>query len=239
MIKDLMADRSRSRLTAKEQSKLAKRTVLLLVSAVGLVLVFIFVILPGFISIVNSLLNRNPLPSSTPVMVQAPVLNAPLVATNSAQFTLTGFASPKQSIQLLLNSQRSNEVTAGEDGQFAIPVTLHQGDNEVSVFAKDNGVESAVSQVFSILFDGEVPALAIDEPTNEAHFDYKTKFITIRGVTEPGALVMVNGRLSTASNEGVFQTSYLLSSGKNEIAVVATDQAGNSVQQVLIVYQDS
>ncbi len=52
--------------------------------------------------------------------------------------------------------------------------------------------------------------------------------MTVRGRTEPGTIVIVNGLHTQVEDDGTFSRTVLLSSGTNIIYVVAEDGFGNS-----------
>ncbi len=228
-----------SRLVRKEKSRLVKQTVMFGGLAIGLIVVFIFVILPLFIVILNKVINTDPFPEAAKIELQAPLLNAPVNATNSAELVLSGFAQPKAKVTLLLNAKESSSTTAGDDGAFELPLSLGQGENTIAVFSSDEtDASSPNSQEFVVLFDNEAPKIVVDEPQPEAHFDRKSRVISIRGLTDIGSKAYINDRLVFVSTDGTFTTSVSLGDNKNEIKVAAVDSAGNRTEQILVVYLD-
>ena len=207
--------------------------------AIGLILVFIFVILPLFIVILNKVINTDPFPEAAKIELQAPLLNAPVNATNSAELVLSGFTQPQAKVTLLLNAKESSSTKAGDDGAFELGLSLSQGDNTIAVFSTDSADNtSSNSQEFNVLFDDTAPKIVIDEPQPETHFDRKSRVITIRGLTDIGSKAYINDRLVFVSTDGTFTTSVSLGDNKNEIKVAAVDSAGNRTEQILVVYLD-
>lgn len=229
-----------SRLVRKEKSRLVKQTFIFGGLAVLLLMVFVFVILPLFIVILNKVINTDPFPEEARVELQAPLLNAPIIATNSARIQLSGYAQPKSQVTLLLNDRESSSTLAGDDGAFTLPLGLESGENEVAIFSRDQeSNRSANSPTYIIIFDNEPPKIVIDEPQPETRFDRKSRVIIVRGLTDVGTKVTINDRLVFTGTDGAFTTSLSLQNGKNELKVVAIDQAGNRAEQLTTVYLDT
>lgn len=229
-------ERTSSRLLKHERNKVAKQTFLFVSGTVALLLGFIFIILPGFISIVNSYLNSNPFPTEVKNVLQTPLVDAPPLATNNRELTLTGFAPVGSTVVLVLNGQQSTTVKTAEDGRFELSLQLINGSNSIALFAKDeSGGESPTSKEFVVVYDQDPPQLIIDSPANETEFDRKTVTISVRGMTDVGSRVTLNGRLMSVDSEGVFSGTTALSDGVNEFVLIATDEAGNTTEQKLNV----
>lgn len=228
-----------SRLVRKEKSRLLKQTLVFIGLAIALLLIFIFVILPLFITLLNKVLDTNPFPEETKVELQTPLLNAPVVATKSAELKLTGYALPQSEVVLLLNAQEAGATKTQDDGSFELPVTLEEGDNVIAVFSRDDkNNTSPNSQEYVVAFDQTAPKLTVDEPQPEARFDRKSRQITVRGLTDAGAKVTINDRLAFSGADGAFSTTLSLQDGKNDLKIVATDEAGNRSELTVTVYLD-
>ncbi|MBP7875520.1 hypothetical protein KA012_00815 [Candidatus Woesebacteria bacterium] len=229
-----------SRLVRKEKSKLVKQIFIFIGLAVLLIALFIGVILPIFIMVLNNVINTDPFPDAASIELQTPLLNAPVTATNSAQLTLSGFAQPKNKITLLLNAKESIVTTASEDGSFELPLSLEEGENSVAVFSRDDkNNSSAPSQEYLIQFDATPPKIVVDEPQPQTHFDRKSRVITLRGITDAGSRVFINDRLVFTGTDGAFSTSVSLGDGQNDIKVIVQDAAGNRSEQVTTVFLDT
>ncbi len=82
--------------------------------------------------------------------------------------------------------------------------------------------------------DTEPPDIVITSPENRQRFEKKE--ILVRGITEPGATVTYRERVANMADDGKWQIRVLLDSGRNRITVTATDAAGNSAQDTVIVF---
>ncbi len=88
---------------------------------------------------------------------------------------------------------------------------------------QDEVVEEFKSQM-GVLFDLVPPTLTVTEPSDA--FKTTNESVAIKGTTEAGAQVLVNG-ISTSNNNGSFEYSFDLNIGANGIKVESIDAAGN------------
>jgi bacillopeptidase F len=229
-----------SRLVKRERSKIVKQSTALVALSVGLILLFIFVILPGFISLINTYFSTDPFPQESPILMQAPLLDAPVAATNSAELELTGYAMAGSTISLIQNALESDRTTTTEsDGRFSLPISLEEGENTLVVYSSDSDSnQSPNSQELVVIYDKDPPKLVIDEPQPETRFDRKSRVITVKGITDAGSVVYINGRMVQAGQDGAFSSSLSLNDGTNELDITARDRAGNNTNQKVTVYLD-
>lgn len=229
-------ERTSSRLLKKERNKVAKQTFLYVIGTIVLILGFIFVILPAFIGIINTYLNKNPFPTQEVTLLQTPLVDAPPPATNQRELTLSGYSPTGTGVVLVLNGQQSSTAQTSDEGRFELKFNLINGSNDISVFATDeSGAESPTSRVFTVDYDQDPPQLIIDTPANGAEFDKKTTSVEIQGVTDKGASVTINGRIVLVDSDGVFKGTSTIGDGDNEVTIVATDKAGNTTEQKLTI----
>jgi hypothetical protein len=239
-IKDPMSSthHGSSRLARKEQKKAVRQTFIFLFGAVILLVLFIFVIIPGVIRLTLAILGPGGAVAPTDdIPPQVPALAAPVPATFSAQIDIKGYTEAGSTVTLLLNGSQHQETTSADDGSFTLPVSLGEGENQISAFAKDAaGNESAESKAYTVVFDSEAPKLDIIEPQEGQQIELRKNQITsITGVTEKNAKVYINGRMTLADSEGAFKSSYQLQEGENKIMIEAVDQAGNKTSKELTV----
>ncbi len=130
---------------------------------------------------------------------------------------------------LIFNASASFE----EDGSFDVPVTLKEGDNEVSIVAFDVS-GNKTEMVLHLTVDTVPPELVLNVP----QVVYK-KEIKIKGKTDKGAVVMV-GKHKIIATDGTFETPVLtLQKGENTITVSAVDKAGNRTTKTITVIYES
>lgn len=230
-----------SRLVRNEQRKLVRQTFFLGGLAVVLLAVFLFGLLPLFIRLTSP--GAQPLLSNQDTIPpQVPVISAPLKATNSAEVVVDGFGEAGSEAVLIVNGQESGRTVVDEaEGTFQFQAPLNNGENSISVYAVDEaGNESASSRSYSVTVDNEAPTLTIEYPTDgETITLLKNQTITVKGLTEPGASIKINGRIIKASSEGSFSLAYQLAEGMNQLNIQAIDEAGNQVEQLISVTYSS
>jgi hypothetical protein len=134
------------------------------------------------------------------------------------------------------------------DGEFRIQYELVEGTNPLFITATDD-VDNSYTTSLTVTKDTKAPLLLV-EPTPT--FDHPTwnkpstynGLVYIEGVTEPGAMVTVDGAGVEVDEDGSFNVSILLGSVpegeellQRSIHVVATDAAGNYKEEDVEVYR--
>lgn len=76
-------------------------------------------------------------------------------------------------------------------------------------------------------------SLRVDSPADEAIVS--TNSLSVSGVTAPGAVVSVNGKLANVNQTGAFQYTLALVEGPNVIEIVASDANGSEMSSILSV----
>ncbi|MFZ5376899.1 MAG: Ig-like domain-containing protein [Patescibacteria group bacterium] len=228
-----------SRLTRKQQKDMTKQTLILSGLAIVILLLFIFVILPGAINLFFKMIDSNSgtVGNKDDVPPQTPVLFAPPTATNSASLNLTGYGEPDSKVVFVLDSQEVAQVDVDAAGNFQHLLDFSQGDHNLTVYGVDEaGNESIQTKNYSIFIDTEKPSLELESPQPDSSIELKKNQLTVvKGKTEPGSKVYVNGRLTIANSEGVFSTTHLLNEGENKLEIKIVDKAGNENMQEIKV----
>ncbi|MBD8038484.1 S8 family serine peptidase [Solibacillus sp. A46] len=171
--------------------------------------------------------------------VVGPVITSPVTnsITNEPETTITGTASPTTTIELKQNGEVVTSTVVGDDGKFEIKANLVEGANEFSVLSKLDGRVTGESTPVLVTLDTIVPELTIDKPSNGEKVNRET--VTVEGLITDENIdtVTVNGSNATIS-DGKYSKRVILDNGANEITVVATDKAGNSVSKTVTVTAD-
>lgn len=198
---------------------------------IALILVFLFVVLPLFIRFVNNVLDVNPIAEEqTEILLQAPVLAAPVEATNSAQLSLSGRVSGEMTVFFVVNSQEQTQVTADEDGAFSADISLTEGQNTIVLYGQDaDGNNTRNSREYRVQLDTDAPELELSSPENDQQFESRNP-VEIAGITDPEARVYVDGRMVFPNAEGSFSYSYSLGEGEHTLLIQAVDPAGNQTE---------
>ena len=156
-----------------------------------------------------------------------PVLNIPYEATNTAQITIRGYATPKTKVSIYIDDQLQETTNILEDGTFEVKdIPLNLGTNNIYGKTSDANSESLPSKTIKVFYDSEKPALEIYEPEDGKEIQGERK-INIRGKTEESAKVFVNGSRIIANSDGTFSTDYQLNDGENILTIKVVDEAFN------------
>ena len=147
--------------------------------------------------------------------------------TNRTALNLTGFSSEKN-LEIYLNRNPVGMVKTTRGNNFAVPIMLSEGGNEI--FMKAVGSELRSNSIYIMLDTTHPDAPTISPPTSSS---VNESTITISGTAEAASIVhiFVNGierSSESASDSGEFTISNVnLDAGNNTITAVAVDRAGN------------
>ena len=229
--------RARSRRTSNhpDEKKVLWQTGAMIAGSIVIAILFLIFIMPRAVDLAFNLIDdeTSVFQEVDSIPPQPPVFSAPPSATSSTQVALTGFSEANSTVNLIVNGEKVSEKPTGEDGEFEIELTLQQGENTVTAVAEDAaGNTSPQSREYKIVIDSEDPEIQLEQPEDGATFyGLRNQTVTIRGVTEPGAEVYINGSITFAdAEEGTFETSYRLEEGDNELTIRAVDAAENEAE---------
>ena len=156
--------------------------------------------------------------------------------TNRTALNITGFSSEKN-LEIYLNQNLVGMVETTRGNNFAVPITLSEGDNEI--FMKAVGSELQSNSIY-ITLDTTQPDAPIIFPPTPSSVNEST--IAISGTAEAGSIVhtFVNGierSSESASGSDEFTISNIdLDAGNNTITAIAVDRAGNPSNESAPVY---
>lgn len=168
--------------------------------------------------------------------VAAPDLDQMESATNSAKIHVHGTTSvDKSSIKLYVNGVLADTTKVNDKNEFSFSnVSVDEGSNEIKAkTVSDDGKESGFSEVQTITFTSKAPDLTVDYPEDGQRL--KNNQQTLRGKTNAGSRVTVNGFWAIVDDKGNFTYNIKLSDGDNTIRLEATDQAGNKTAKEIKV----
>ncbi|GAB3047514.1 bacillopeptidase F [Virgibacillus ainsalahensis] len=168
--------------------------------------------------------------------VEEPVITSPAEdqITSEQEITVEGEASPTTTVQLLNNGEEVGRAEVGEDGQFAIPAELTEGDNELTVVSLLDDTPTGESEPVLVTLDTQAPELTIESPEDGDKLNSET--VTVEGTVSDANLdvVEVNGQEADVT-DGTYSKRILLDNGENEIEVVTQDLAGNSTSESITI----
>ncbi|UZD14932.1 S8 family serine peptidase [Virgibacillus natechei] len=163
---------------------------------------------------------------------EEPVITSPAedFITNESEYTVEGTASPTTTAQVFNNEEEVGSAEVGDDGEFAIPTALTEGENEITVVSFLDGTSVGESEPVIATLDTEAPELTIDTPQDGDRTNSET--VTVEGTVSDDHLdtVEVNGQEAEVT-DGSYSERIMVDNGENEIEVVASDLAGNTETQ--------
>lgn len=231
-----------SRLNRRLEKK-SKQTIL--INIAGIIVILILLIKVGIPLLVNFSLfigqqkdngsivqNEN---SSNPAFIAPPILNPVSSATNSAQLTVSGSASSSQKVKVYLNGQLNDEIPTKNDGSFSIVVDLKKGQNTITAKTAIKDNESNFSESIDINFIDSKPTIELTSPSDGQSFSKDQNSANVSGKTSVGAKVTVNGFWAIVDENNNFSYKLPLKNGDNQIKVVVTDDAGNTIEKEIKV----
>ena len=149
---------------------------------------------------------------------------------NTKNFSIVGTTEPGATLTI-----NGNTVSVGSDGSFSYNAVI-SGPATFIIIAKDIA-GNATQFILNVFLETIQPVLAVTEP--KAFQEVYTQFVTVKGQTEKGAKVKINGVNITLNPDYSFSYSLQLTNeGTNTIEVVAEDLAGNkNTVTIPIIYK--
>lgn len=238
-----MAEFKRSRLVRNAEEQITKKTVVLgFLTVISFVLIIIFglpflVKFSIFLGETKSSKENNVKEVTLPPL--APRLVLLFEATNSGTISIKGLAEANVTVELLKNEVSIGKTQVTSDGDFSFDgVELNKGDNSFNVIAMtEDGGSSEVSKTASVTYDDQPPELTLINPNADSVTVDKVEY-EVSGNTEKGASVLINGHVAMVDNNGKFKLIIQLSSGKNDVEIIASDLAGNQTKKTVVITYD-
>lgn len=164
-----------------------------------------------------------------------PRFSESLVATKSAQISVSGVADGGVSVEIYQDDLLLGTTIASNDGSFKFAVTLNSGANQFQALAASpTGKKSAKSEGYVITYSNKPPKLNLAAKDRDT---IKDNPFAIAGSTDPNTSVVVNDHQAIVNSDGTFTYLVSLSNGDNKIKVVVTDQAGNqTTKEITLKY---
>jgi parallel beta-helix repeat protein len=146
--------------------------------------------------------------------------------TNIASLTVSGVTEPGVAITV------NGAAAATSNGLISHAVKLSSGSNFIVVRAVD--AAGNVAQVNrTVTLDQVPPALSITSPAGGSRIPDSR--VMVRGLTDAGSTVTVNGVSAQMERTGRFSAEISLSEGENSLVVTSVDPAGNPTTKILKV----
>ncbi|CAM4488733.1 S8 family serine peptidase [Paenibacillus phoenicis] len=173
--------------------------------------------------------------------VDAPVITSPEDGsyTNQSTFTVTGTSPANDAEVKVYNGTELAGETTVENGQFSLPIELHDGANALSAEVIVNGKATDRSLPVTITLDTTAPELEIVSPVDGFRTNSEVLNVTGSALDEFINKLTVNGQEVPLEGSGAFAYRMLINAGENLITVTATDHAGNETTVTRTVYVDT
>ena len=150
---------------------------------------------------------------------------------NRSSISITGEAEAGCFLTVSGNCQQLQGTAPARSG-FSVPVALIEGLNTILVSAIDKAGNTNKSTIHVVL-DTVAPSVEVESPLNGTRTSDST--VLVRGFTQPGVLVTVNGQQVPVGYTGSFSAEIRLFTGNNTITIRVEDSAGNSNETILSV----
>lgn len=160
--------------------------------------------------------------------VGIPVITSPTngTVTNQVNQVVEGTSVDGATVRLFLDGTLVG-TDAVEGGRFSIPVTLHDGENALTVTAVVETGETRPSAPTRMTVDLVAPTLTVSSPTENGKTNRETVVVAGQAADAHLHQVRVNGQAVTLAADGSFSHQIILAEGANTIAIEAADSAGN------------
>jgi len=178
--------------------------------------------------------------TQTGTLLLPPILDTLPDATGSATISVHGTGQADMTVILSVNGDEYRRLTVDKDGTFTIEdIPVSEGKVTISARLTDGKKEvSDISNTITTVIDRTPPDLTIDKPEDGATVNDGTHRVSVEGTTDTDARVTINGRIVVVSSTGSFRYSMPINDGENTLKIVATDDAGNSLEvEKKVTYQ--
>ena len=235
-----MAEFKRSRLNRKTNDQITKKTIFLGLSTIVLGLLVLLFGLPLLVKFSiflgegknkkNSIVEEKIMPPLAPRILRD------FEATNSATIKIKGFAEAKVKVKLYKNEISIGSTEVSENGDFVFDkIDLSDGDNYFSAIAStDKSGNSDESEIINVVYDTMAPSLTLTNPSEESLSVDSIDF-DIVGKTDKGSSVLINNKIVKVDDNGDFKEKWQLTIGKNDLVVIARDDAGNETKKSISI----
>ncbi|MEM4728457.1 MAG: right-handed parallel beta-helix repeat-containing protein [Thermoplasmata archaeon] len=147
-----------------------------------------------------------------------------------------GFVTNNAALTVSIVTEPGAEVTVNglpatnTGGRLSVPIRLSPGLNTLTVRAVDGATNAAFVNT-TVELDQVPPPLVISSP--QSGFRTSQDTVMVRGYTDPGSSVTVNGILAQIDSSGRFACEIPLQEGENSLVLTAVDRAGNPTTKLL------
>ncbi len=164
-------------------------------------------------------------------------MDEPPSATNSAQLYLSGSTSEFDKVDIYINNTKAGSVTVKGTNSFHEKIgPLKSGENKIYAIARAGSDKSKQTDIYTVYYKKDPLKLEIETPTSDMKSNNQE--IPIKGTTDPGSTLRVNGQPIVIDLQGQFQSVFRLKEGENNLIFTAQDAAGNiEEREIKVTYE--
>lgn len=159
-------------------------------------------------------------------------------ATNSANIIVSGTTSNFETVEITLNGSKTITAKVMSQDFFTEKVgPLSVGNNtiEVAGVSTKHRARKAAAPI-TVVYKNTKPKLEIIEPADGSRVS--SDEVTVRGTTDPGVTVEIDGLPAVVTANGSFRETVRLDEGENTIAISAVDEAMNVQKlELKVIYE--
>lgn len=231
-----------TRLERHIQDQNRKRTLVLGVVIIAIVIFFLTVGVPLFVRLsqqVSSIMGGNSQAEETEGELEFSEVEIDTIpeATNSATIEFSGTVANLDRLSVYLNGTVAQRLDVSGKNEFSAELGgLDAGPNEIYISGERRGSKNLrESTKHTVVFTADKPTLEVSEPSNGSTTPREE--ITLVGKTNPGPgyEVRVNGAPTVVAADGGFRSSVRLKEGDNTITVRVEDTAGNVEEKTITI----
>jgi hypothetical protein len=158
-------------------------------------------------------------------------------ATSSATLRATATVNNADTVRIYNGDRQVRNVTTKGRQEFRTSIPLNQGSNEIKFMAiNENGRRESPVQV--VLYLHEKPKITLEAPTSTSLTTLENQLM-VKGSVEPNsATVTANKTPVVVDASGVFTYSANLKPGDNTLLITATDEAGQTTTETILVKRE-
>lgn len=113
------------------------------------------------------------------------------------------------------------------DGSFSHQLLLEEGANLILIEAEDEA-GNRLTREYKVELDTTPPDIQIESPKAMQTVVNREKKVLIKGrLDDPGAELLIQGKIVDIAEDGQFEHAYIVSTGLNTISLMASDKVGN------------
>ncbi|MCR4904042.1 MAG: signal peptidase I [Butyrivibrio sp.] len=157
-----------------------------------------------------------------------------LTITNHDSILVTCALNEKYHVQIEVNGKQVEKTDLLETGSYEFEVPLEVGQNDIYTYIvdEDNNMRSTS---YSVTKDVVGPSLELVSSYED--IVTQDEYITIEGAVNDFSKLMINNAEIEVEGDNTFKYDYSLKEGVNQIAVIASDEAGNETEYDIAVEQ--